>query len=219
MQSYTHERRERTEPDRINTASYPTEACYLRADMKRYLDKRGLDYAVARTNDWYPSNDAGDDSPRIVIPATTQIDRHKFWQARAMDANPKRYQSPFGSRLDAIICVYADGANHRDGKRVLVEGPMDALAAAGEGYDAIALMGVTPNLRILSHVAHLTLNDKVLFVADSDAVGQAANVMASLASLGVQVRLACASKKDLAAMDRDDRAWTLEDNFRIWAKL
>jgi len=217
---YTHERRERTEPDRINTESYPAEACYLRADMKRYLDKRGLDYAIARTNDWYPSVDAGDDSPRIVIPATTQIDRHKFWQARAMDGNKKRYQSPYGSRLDAVVVVYADGANDHDEKMVLVEGPMDALAAAGEGYTAIALMGVTPGPRILRHVATLTQSSRVLFIADADAVGKTAELIAWLSAMGVAIRMTTTFiEKDLAAMTQEHRGMLLRESFRQWANL
>ena len=38
---------------------------------------------------------------------------------------------------------------------VIVEGPMDALAAAGEGYYGFALMGNTPPPEVLNHVIAL----------------------------------------------------------------
>src|SRR3990167_8886082 len=79
----------------------PLLASGLVADMKRYLQGRRLDYGVATFNGWYPSNQAGDTLPRIVIPGTMGSEathvvtpggashhmtrsRGPFWQARTL---------------------------------------------------------------------------------------------------------------------------------------
>src|SRR2546426_8831009 len=164
---YTHERRDRVETPTVNREPYPLVNPGLWSDMEDYLSGRGLDFYLAKHNGWYGSNHANDNAPRIVIPATvgvmSQNAKHKYWQARAMDNNPIRYQSPYGSRLDAIIVVYPKGGacSDRIGKALLVEGPMDALAGAAEGYYSIAMMGNTPSLAILEHIATVTKHCQV----------------------------------------------------------
>lgn len=135
-----------------------------------YLGARGLDAGLARDNGWYPTRHAKDDVPRILIPGT-RTDGHIFWQARAISSSEKRrYQSPSGGRGDALILVRPENLYTVD-RAALVEGPMDALAAAECGLLGISLMGNTPNKESLEHVAKLLECVSFFFVvSDSDAL-------------------------------------------------
>src|SRR5207245_2951688 len=137
---YVHEKREPREQV-INREAMPKRSLDLHREMKTYLQDRYLDFDLAVYNHWYLSHSAGDDHTRIVIPATSMIEDHIYWQARAIYPHVKhKYQSPTASRLDALVVVYPP--EHEDsGMIVVVEGPMDALAAADVGYTGIALMG------------------------------------------------------------------------------
>ena len=158
--------RERTEP-KLTVVLPPTINRLRDIDMDVYLESRRLDPKLARANEWYPSTDAGDRWPRMVMPATYM--RHTvadavspFWQARLLgDSEPTfsipRYQSPRLVRNGAVILVYPwSNVDHHDispGKTlVIVEGPCDALAAAGAGFTGCALMGISPNQPVLEHL-------------------------------------------------------------------
>ena len=173
------------------------------------LQCRFLNPAVAVANRWYPTSEAGDTEPRIVIPGTP-ISRGPFWQARAMSgAALLRYQSPHGPREDSIVIVCAVGKLEQV---VICEGPMDALAAAGEGSWGIALMGNTPPLEVLENVVRQIRNfgpKSVLFVEDQDAAGSLVRIMPYVLSyIGKETlcRLTVAYPgKDLAACSPAER--------------
>ena len=117
----------------------PTANNALSAYVDAYLEDRGLNPRVAEANFWYPSSEAGDDRPRIVIPASA-TPPNVYWQARAIDGDEEpRYQSPSAPRGDACILVWPKAINRS--QLVVAEGPLDALAAADAGYVGVATMG------------------------------------------------------------------------------
>ena len=218
--TYEHEREEfgYVRPAKIISAPFPALDPNHQVSMDDYLEKRGLNYLLARANGWYPSTSAGDIEPRIVIPALSLIEGHNFWQARAMvyrGEDVKRYQSPYGSRMDALIFVAPRslhtiklGGWH---KAIIVEGPMDALAAAGEGYLGIALMGNTPSEAVLEHLVRVVQHRPTIILADSDAVAEAALLAGKLAAAGAYTILKpCRGWKDLADVPKSMRAVLLE---------
>src|SRR5687767_7854729 len=74
--------------------------------MEVYLSDRGLSVERAKANGWYASRNAGDDEPRVVIPATA-APGNIYWQARAFNPKAKlRYTSPYAPRGDALIVVW-----------------------------------------------------------------------------------------------------------------
>ena len=145
-----------------------------------YLLSRGLLTHIASDNLWYPSSAAGDTSPRIVIPATAGAG-NIFWQARAMDDNPKRYQSPHAPRGDAVVLVWPSKL-HPAKRAVIVEGPMDALAAASLGFLGVGLMGITPPDGALSLVCRMVAGMDIALVADKDQVDGMMKVMGRILS-------------------------------------
>jgi 5S rRNA maturation endonuclease (ribonuclease M5) len=88
-------------------------------------------------------------------------------------------------------------------KRVIVvEGPMDALAAVACGYDAIALMGINPGEKALDHLKRLVRKRDTLVLLDSEpeATQAAHAVCMVLASTGTNARCATLQHtKDLAS--------------------
>lgn len=175
-----------------------------------YLRERGLDPELAKLNHWYPSRAAGDIELRIVVPGTSRLPGNLFWQARAIGSHVlTRYQSPHAARGDAIIVVWPRG--HVIGATAVVEGPMDALAAAGEGVTGIALMGVTPPDFALDLTATFVRGTIALVVADSDSLGAMAKVGFKLLSRGCGTKLVNpAPHKDLASAPRHERRRILE---------
>lgn len=167
--------------------------------MRAYLDKRDLSFDLAVMNGWYESSCAGDDYPRVVIPAVTHVPGHAYWQAR--DTTGKaylRYQTPKGPRYEALIQVLP----LLDLKgTVIVEGPMDALAAAGAGYAGIALMGMTPGYSTIVQLTKLLDRHKPVFVLlDRDSNDNAHKLAIKLAGLGVNSKVIFlpGPEKDLA---------------------
>lgn len=196
---YKHERPsvERSLPKRAHVPM-PKQTPELWPKFDEYLLSRGLNPDVARTNRWYPSVHAGDTNPRIVIPATNS-NGSVYWQARAMVSVDRRYQSPPVWRGDSIIVAWPVGDLGLDDPVVVVEGPMDALAAASAGYVGIALMGKAPGEAVLNHVAGYLHKRPVLVVADSDAVADASRIAAALAARGRRCRIMeIRPNKDLA---------------------
>ena len=184
-------------------SSLPPLASGLVADMKRYLLARRLDYGVATFNGWYPSNQAGDTLPRIVIPGTMTV-RGPFWQARTLVGGEPRYQSPGGERNGAVIVVRPYAATDR---AVVVEGPMDALVAAMRGQLGIAVMGNNPGMATLETVARCVRPSarSVLFVPDLDSPGAFAVALGVLAAGGFRCEMRIPPQKDLAACDDGQR--------------
>lgn len=175
-----------------------------------YLNQRGLDPDLARANHWYISEEAGDRYTRIVIPASSELPGNLFWQARAVDKDVEpRYHSPHTARGDAVVVCWPYSPDARG--FVVVEGPMDALAAAGEGFTGIALMGVTPPDIALDLTARLIRGTMALIVADSDSLGAMAKVGFKLVNRGAGVKLVSPSPyKDLAEAPREERRRILD---------
>lgn len=176
-----------------------------------YLENRGLDWSTARYNGWYPSEEAGDNNPRLVIPAYSLQTGNRFWQARSMNHAEPRYQSPHAARGDAVIFVRQAGGSGifprivNSSTYVVVEGPMDALAAAGCGFNAIALMGNTPSEEVLFLTCKLLRGKMTLLIPDSDAPQALVPTLAYLASQGVQCNFLIPPAKDLADLSFEER--------------
>jgi hypothetical protein len=205
--AYQHERREQRERPVSPTGRFlPREAPDLRARQDAYLDRRGLDPHTARFNGWYPSRSAGDSAARIVIPAAPAS--LGFWQARALDPKePKRYQSPHGSRGDAVIVVYSLRPMVK--RLVVCEGPMDALAATTTGSTGIALMGNTPPGVCFDYIASKWPRAETLVVPDRDAQASGAQWLAELTAREMRARLVILPAKDLASLSAPARTEAL----------
>lgn len=204
---YEHEtRQDYPEAGREWCRALPLASTRLWPIAVQYLVSRELNARLAGENHWFASYRAGDEEARVVIPATSMIAGNVFWQARAIDSNvAKRYQSPHAPRGDAIIAVWPSEPGHVTTSAV-VEGPMDALAAAGEGVLGIALMGVTPPESALDLTAKLVRGTIVTVVADSDAVGSMSKVLLKLALRGALCRLSYPGlSKDLAGAGPTER--------------
>ncbi len=189
---YSHERYEQKQTNPTNTV-WPLMSTNGRDidAVRAYLKERGLSWELAEANGWYPSRKAMDEYLRIVIPATVCVPDHVYWQARAINTDAKiRYQTPRGPRHGALICVKSDLTimQNNGGSRevVVVEGPMDALAVAETGCDAIALMGIAPGPEALYHLIKLVVKRPVLVVLDNEAQAKAAAgaIIMKLASAG-----------------------------------
>jgi hypothetical protein len=175
-------------------------------EQDEYLRARDLSPKLARENGWYPSMRAGDSLLRIVMPASPAALNH--YQARLIERpvmeGAKRYQSSHGARGPAVIIVYP-GFIERLAIAV-VEGPMDALAAAGAGLVGVSLMGNTPPVAALEHIASLFQNFRALVVPDRDSYAEAARTMTRLAGLGMRAELRTIFPwKDLAEVPRGKR--------------
>ena len=194
----------------------------------KYLQRRGLSFTLARANFWFPSDQAGDGSPRVVIPASA-TPPNVFWQARAMDDNPKRYQSPAAPKGDALVVVWPNAkGNPPDSPDdgfiqvrkssviqgfALFEGPMDALAAAELGYCGVATMGL-PTIPGMEHFASMCLgavNRSRIVVLDSDYKKPMLQAAGMLLELGARVKILDPSPaKDFAELDRVHRLRLME---------
>ena len=175
---YEHEKKERTEAYHGPRPSFPERDPRFYGEMKIYLEERNLNFNIAIQNGWYPTI-AIDRFSRIVIPCSNPSGV-VYYQARAMaDGVKLRYRSPAATRADSIVYVVpflrAKGA-------VIVEGPMDALAAAGSGWFGIGLMGNMPGPGVISYVASLVKHlGRVLVVPDSDCIEMGSYIIGALA--------------------------------------
>lgn len=211
---YEHDRAEKPDAEKHYCTALPKRADYLWPAMQVYLEDRGLDYHLAVENGWYPSDQANDDFPRVVIPATSAIAGNVYWQARDLtgDANI-RYQSPFASRGDAIVVVWPRGNPARVKRAAMVEGPADALAAAGAGLLGVALMGSAPPWKALALAAKLCYDRLVLVVLDRDAAGcvSVTRTVPYLVQCGLQVKVVDPyPHKDLAKVPKELRQELLQ---------
>lgn len=188
-----------------------------------YLRSRDLDYTLARKNLWYPSLEI-DGYPRVVVPATSDQPGNVYWQARLMalsgptspqetTLSPRRWESPHGvSRGDAIVLVWPNEIKKIDDKfrSVVVEGPFDALAAAGLGYRAVGLMGSGPPEACLDLTAQLLRGTITLVVFDADQPEAMIEVMKSLMARGLTCGLRSPYPgKDLAELPVSTRKLVL----------
>lgn len=172
-----------------------------------YLRLRDLSHTLARENFWFPSDQAGDSSPRVVIPATA-TPPNIFWQARAMDDNPKRYQSPAAPKGDALVIVWPMLDRTPLGT-VLFEGPMDALAIAELGYVGVATMGLPTELG-LDALCKAPGGARIV-VLDSDYKQPMLKAAGMLLERGIRVRILDPyPAKDFAELDRVHRLRLLE---------
>lgn len=206
---YAHERGERRQgltPSKPVVLPPPSTALWPR--MEAYLHNRGLSFRLAKINGWYPTLDRYS-TARIVIPTQSLLNTWPYYQARAMDNNPKRYDSPSAPRGDAlVICYPYISRDHL----VLVEGPMDALAAAECDYTGIALMGNTPSTTVLDHVRNVAaLYSGIIVLSDVDAVGEAVEIVHQLWTAGCHAVLRTINGyKDLAEVPLEKRRSIIE---------
>lgn len=216
---YAHEQNER----KVNVHPMCTELPPQSVDdgfgMKAadYLTSRKLSKELAKQNGWYLSTQAGDEYPRIVIPAITHKAGHVYWQARDISGTAYiRYQSPKGPRHEALVRVLP-----RDKPKgiVILEGPCCALAAAGQGYIGYALMGMMPSQATMMHLALLIQDNpelNALVLLDRDSGNAAVKIVAFLASQGYKCKWAMlpGPEKDLAECLPSKRRKFLSQNVR-----
>lgn len=184
------------------SSSYPPYAADLRQEMSRYLARRDLSSVLAEANGWYPSREAGDQYARVVMPAFSENPKNLYWQARAMGDVKLRYQSPHGvTRGDAIIVVKPSYPPAKG--TVIVEGPMDALAAAGAGFVGVAMMGLLPPALAIQTALRVAGNTRVLVVSDEGALEAATALWRHFP--GAELRTTY-PYKDLAEVPREKRA-------------
>jgi hypothetical protein len=196
---YDHERQWEQEPKYGEEVSiwYPKRDGTLQEEMRNYLESRHLDYHTAIGYGWYPAQYHG---ARVIIPCQ-RTDRGNFWQGRLMDhlatGGEKRWDSPRGPRGDAI-CILE---NDKSGFAAVVEGPMCALAAAEEGFAAVAVLGLGVNGPVLAHTALIIGKRLGVLVPDKDAYAKWVKMQSLLGTMGVRTLIIDPSPyKDLADM-------------------
>src|SRR2546427_2703926 len=171
--------------------------------MQAYLEKRSLSYTEAARCGWYPAWARG---PRIIIPCV-RMDGLNFWQGRLMDAghigcdlaNLKRWDSPHGPRGDALCYLPTHGSK----TMVIVEGPMDALAAAMTGVSSIATLGIGAPGPVLAHAANIVRSgfyNQVIIIPDRDEVGAWVRIQTALGTMEVMAEISETWAKELAEM-------------------
>jgi hypothetical protein len=216
---YEHEARER----KVNTHPMCTELpvqSVFQHNMNEYIKGRNLSWKLARSNGWYESDKARDAYRRVVIPAVTHKAGHVYWQARDIFGKAFiRYQSPKGPRHEALVKVVPSSTQLGI---VVVEGPMDALAAAGEGYLGIALMGMTPSTATMMHLCLLLEESpakRTLVALDRDSAENATRICTFVSSQGYSCRMASLPEKDLAACLPEVRRKFLKQSFQSLFRL
>lgn len=202
---YEQERQEKKENRDIIHLPMPVACWGYEEEMYHYLDSRGLSPDVAKRNGWYGTVSRG---KRIVIPCINSAG-FNYWQARAIDNNPLRYDSPAIPRKDSVVFLWPSlwvprfGPDY--GTVVICEGPMDALAAA-EKYPAIAIMGGCPSDEVVEFIAKKITEfgiSKVCVIPDKDNL-ELISYFSSLISI-VSLGLLIPTHKDLADMPRWER--------------
>ena len=187
---YHHEQQEKTKKWTGLRPGFPEIDRHWLPLMKMYLLDRQLSYIRAKDNGWYPAFYKG--TPRIVIPCSNSAGV-SYFQARDMTGKAKlRYASPPASRQDSIVAVWPDSGTRIKGT-VIVEGPMDALAAAEFNYLGIALMGNDPSEEVIQHIVELVKGkfEPAIVVPDLDHLEMGAAVVGALTMEGIrgEVRL------------------------------
>ena len=201
---YTHEQQESKKNTHPMCTALPPMTVDRDAGLlcNEYLLKRNLDPVLAQDNGWFPSREAGDSFLRIVIPCVTHKTAHVYWQARNVTGKAYlRYQSPKGPRHEALCVIHPEQETLGN---VVVEGPLDALAAAGAGYTGYSLMGMKPSQATLTHLALLLTTSEghealhTLICLDRGEVANGIKVATFLASQSLPAAVAELPEKDLA---------------------
>lgn len=97
---------------------------------------------------------------------------------------------------------------------------MDALAAAGCGFSAIAVLGAVPPVIVYEHVAKLVSKayrkGTAIIIPDNDRLGAWVDTQATLGALGVYARIQQlpGAYKDLAEMPQNEREEFLNEHGR-----
>jgi len=209
MVSYPHERKPAPKGP---VEPYPIETKSLRILMKEYLRERDLSYLVAtKTNAWYPTK-ALDSVPRIVVPASN-LEGSRFWQARAMVPTPFRWMSAKGSKAGSIVVVWPEEIKTTM-KMVVVEGPMDALAAATTGHLGLAAMGKINLKDVIDYIRRgfrfvVDSTGMIIIVPDMDSPDFGAKAAKELALSGIRSEVRMPDFEDLAAMKKKQRVLLL----------
>jgi hypothetical protein len=208
---YVHDLKERNLTRERVGAHMPIPEASLWPEASKYLEDRHLSASLATANRWYASRRAGDNAPRIVIPCTNQSGL-AYWQARLIDSpdagERPRYTSPAVPRGDSIVVVWPFRSLVTS--VVIVEGAMDALAAAGEGAAGVALMGNRPTLEAFETICRFFPSERLVVVPDMDSLREATGWLCALASLGRRTEVIIpAPYKDLAAATPARRALLL----------
>lgn len=212
---WDEERREESEKPKEYCQTYPKREDFLWTEVREYLKFRGLSFETAVYNGWYPSRQAGDNLHRLVIPATA-TGNNKYWQARIMlkevPSDIRRWQSPPNSRGNALVTVWPVEGNMSTAA-VVVEGPLDALAAAEAGFLGISLMGVAPPAEALELLGKIVVDLPIIVAWDADQPEPWIEVLKQLwrhATRGVQL-VDVYPKKDLAEVALDKRIALLRE--------
>lgn len=177
--------------------------------MKVYLKERDLSYVVAsETNQWYPTKHL-DGIPRIVVPAQS-IDGAEFWQARAMipTLETKRWRSATGSKEGSIVVCWPKKILGSM-KLIIVEGPMDALAAATAEHLGFAAMGKINLKDVIAYIKaeyrfHIDYG-QIVIVPDLDYPDFGAEACRELALVQIHSQVRLPESEDLAAMKNTAR--------------
>jgi hypothetical protein len=209
--TYEYEVKERAYT-RLRCGAYmPIPDASLWPEASRYLEDRHLSSSLAVANRWYASRRAGDSAPRVVIPCSN-ISGLAYWQARLIDSpdggESPRYTSPSVPRGDSVVIVWPFRSLVKS--VVIVEGAMDALAAAGEGAAGVALMGNHPDRRAFETICQFFPHERLVIVPDMDSLTEATGWLCALASLGRRTEVILPTPdKDLAAATPARRALLL----------
>lgn len=195
MRPYPPVERRRATPRR-DPAAWEAARAYLRA--------RGLDPELARDHGWYAAQCR--DGLRLVIPTTVP----GYWQARALAGQEPRYVSAAAERGPALVVVAPTTPIRLT---CVVEGPLDALAAAMAGALGIATMGTAVSREALTALRARAVG-RVVVVVDTDTAELARSV---LHALPLARLVTVYPYKDLAAAPVEVRArllgrWLDEDS-------
>jgi len=215
--TWTRSEEQRTHPpDKPQCHRLPTCSQRLWPRFDQYLQERNLDPDLARKNLWFPSRTV-DGYDRLVVPGTSDQTGNLYWQARLIQDDPgiqttsgrvfaRRWESPHGISRGNSVCLVWPREAGPGRPTAVVEGPMDALAAAGEGFVSVALMGVQPPADCLSLTAKLLRGTIPVIVSDLNAEKEMTDVQLRLAAQGIVGQLCSPYPgKDLAALDRPGR--------------
>jgi len=175
--------------------------------MKEYLGDRHLSYEVASAiNIWYPTK-LLDSIPRIIVPAQN-LHGQRFWQARAMipTSNLLRWKSAKGSKAGSIVVCWPKTITSKM-KLVIVEGPMDALAAATACHLGFAAMGKINLKDVIAYIktCYRFTAATIVVVPDLDYTDFGGLACKELALAGIRAEIRLPGEEDLAAMSNKER--------------
>lgn len=201
------------EPRPTNFVPFPLPTEGLQIKAKEYLESRELSWEIALACNWYGAVWRG---PRVIIPAQKRRTYGRWWQGRLLEnvcqekPSIKRWDSPPVDREDSLVIIEP---NHEKDVLVVVEGPMDVLAAATVGFNAVGLLGANPKDSALEHLTYVGQDYGLVFgIPDGDAIGQWTKLQMKLAIYGLNMSLEPTWNpfKDLAAMPKELRKEFLE---------